>query len=84
MTIRVILTLPASSKIPEPHYLQQLLRDAFGEFISARDAEHFYVETRYPHMNAEQRDKKREDVLNRKRLAEALKRADVTIDIIEE
>lgn len=72
--------------------VQLLLRDAFGEFNSARGDDGYldepaatlqYVSKRYPQMRGAERERKIDEVLLRKQLARKLRRAVDDVEVTE-
>lgn len=79
--MKVTLNIPANCPLSpdEVGQLRMLLRDALGEFIGARGqgleepaASIQYVTKRYPDLQGHAREKKIDEVMERKRLAQKL------------
>lgn len=88
--MKVALDVHGSLAPEEIHMVKQLLRDALGEFISARGGHELdepagtlgYVNKRYPDLQGMPREKKIDEVMARKQLARRLLRADVEVEVL--
>lgn len=88
--MKVVLNIPANCPLgpDEVGQLRQLLRDALGEFVDARGgrgidepaASIMYVTKRYPDLQGMQREKKIDEVMARKQLAQKLLLATESIE----
>lgn len=87
--MKIVLEIPGELTDEEREAIRQLLRDAFGEFISARDEGYLdepastlhYINKRYPQMQGLERERKIDEVMFRKQLARKLRRAADSVKI---
>lgn len=88
--MKVTLDVHGSLADDEINMVRQLLRDALGEFISARGGHELnepantlgYVNKCYPDLEGFQREQKIDEVMARKQLAKRLLRADVDVEVL--
>jgi Ribonuclease G/E len=86
---RVLLEIASGLSQEEIPYVQQILRDAIGEFISARSSSDLnapadtltYVNKRYPELTGIARERKIDEVMLRKAIARKLRRAVDDVEI---